>query len=190
MMAGRCMCGFLMADMPKNHTCPDAVVSEAITTNQPSKVAGEKIMSVTGQMMEDEWDKGFAAGKAAGQIEGIDGQQFQFTGDADFDDLFNRCREVLKVKGSDYTSGKGTPGSNRADRLANFYTAARAFGININVFTVWWVYFFKHLSAIVTFIQVGKVESEPIKERIVDAINYLGLLHKLILHEQEQEKQL
>ena len=166
------MCGVAMAELPPHHTCPADVVSEAISTNQPNTKAEARFLWWA-------WEDGFKAGKeevgkiAAGKI----------TGDADFDDLFNRCREVLKTKGADYSGSK--PHSPRSSQLSNFYLAS-SLGMKLSPFHVWWIYFFKHLSAIITFIREGQVESEPIKERIVDAINYLALLHKMILHESEK----
>ena len=93
---------------------------------------------------------------------------------ATFDTIVARMRAaqdvLLKVKGADYTDG--------IDRLANFKSGAVAFGLT--PMQVWGVFAKKHIDAIFAFVRNGKVESEPIAERIADAINYLYLLQGLI----------
>ena len=81
--------------------------------------------------------------------------------------------ETMGVKGFEYTEGKGN-----ADRLTNFKTIAKELGIS--PFIVWYVYFRKHISSIVTFIKTGETKStEPFESRIMDARNYLALLRGL-----------
>lgn len=87
--------------------------------------------------------------------------------------LLADCREVLARKGADY-SGHG-------DRLANFTNCARAFGVSPRI--ALGIYLSKHLSAVNAYIKNDKVESEPIRGRIVDAINYLVLLNYMIERE-------
>lgn len=99
-----------------------------------------------------------------------------FTGDADFDTLLDRCNKLLKVKGHDYTAGS-------PDRLANFRSASGILGQTQE--TVLGVYLWKHLSAIFTYLQKGQLESEPIEERIVDSINYLLLLGKMVAEKKQ-----
>ena len=93
-------------------------------------------------------------------------------------DLLTECLKIQATKGQDYTSGSG-------DRLLNFRTAAEAAGISIT--QAWYVYFFKHLLAVQTYVKRGQVESEPIRGRIADCINYLLLLW-LIVREQDPEQ--
>jgi len=88
----------------------------------------------------------------------------------EFEELVGRARErqnkILRVKGKDYTAGD-------PDRLANFKELAKELGVHPRV--VWWIYFRKHISAIMAWIRTGKVESEGLEGRFDDAINYLYL---------------
>jgi hypothetical protein len=95
------------------------------------------------------------------------------TGDADIDALLRDCVVVLDAKGQDYTVGQ-----NDTDRLYNFREGARAAGISPT--QVWWVYFWKHLTAVQRYVKEGKVDSEGIKGRILDCVNYLILLNKIV----------
>ncbi len=96
----------------------------------------------------------------------------KLTGDPDMDAMLERCLRILKVKGDDYTVGRGD-----ADRLHNFRTAAEFLGLSME--EVWAVYAYKHMSAIFAFIK-GKTESEPIEERIADVVNYMLLLARIV----------
>jgi len=80
-------------------------------------------------------------------------------------DLLAHCAAIRFLKGKDYTDGN--------DRLSNFKQAAQRLQITPNL--VWAVYFGKHIDAIFSHVRNGQVESEPIKDRIADAINYLLL---------------
>lgn len=96
----------------------------------------------------------------------------KITGDVEFDELLRQVTEILKTKGADYTLGTG-------DRLHNFRTVAEFCGMTMQ--EVWGVYFYKHMSAIFSFIKNGgKVESEPIDGRILDAVTYLLLFYKIV----------
>ena len=83
--------------------------------------------------------------------------------------LFNECLVVLESKGNDYTKKSA---NDNFDIVGEF--------VGISKYGVWATYFYKHLSAIMSFIKNGKLESEPIKGRILDAINYLGILYTMI----------
>jgi hypothetical protein len=86
-------------------------------------------------------------------------------------DIFDKCRELTKVKGEDYT--KGNP-----DVLANFKEGDF---LGLNPYQTLGVYMKKHIDAIYNFIKTaGEHESEPIDTRIQDAINYLIFLKALI----------
>jgi len=87
--------------------------------------------------------------------------------------LLNDCIKILDVKGNDYTVGAGDK-----DRLFNFRSAAQQIGGSM--LQVWYVYFYKHLTSVQRYVKDGKVESEPIRERIKDLINYLYLLTLII----------
>jgi len=95
----------------------------------------------------------------------------------DFDSLreefFDRIRETNEAKGHDYAGDD--------DALSNFKEAAEHLaGIHDPEFEVWYIYFHKHWSAILTFLKEGDVKSEPIDGRIMDAVLYLILLLGLI----------
>jgi len=87
--------------------------------------------------------------------------------------LFSDCIKILDTKGEDYTGGEKV-----RDRLLNFREAAKESGTSM--LQAWFVYFFKHYKSVVKYIRTGKVESEPIRERIKDLINYLYLLTLII----------
>lgn len=100
-----------------------------------------------------------------------------FFADADFAVCVDECARVLAVKGRDYTQGDG--------RLKNFYRNAERLGTTGR--QVLAIYLFKHMDAIETFLRRGAVESEPIEGRIVDAINYLLLLYKMVQTEKRDD---
>lgn len=88
------------------------------------------------------------------------------------DDLIEDAFEVSNKKGADYTVGS-------KDALQNFKITAERTGLN--PLQVLGIYMMKHQDAVSSFIKNGgKVESEPIKERVIDNINYLCLLYALI----------
>lgn len=90
--------------------------------------------------------------------------------------LLEECMSVLQTKGVDYSAGSD-------DGIWNFRAIAE--DIDIPIEKAWWVYFFKHLTAVRAFVKRRRVESEPIRGRIVDCINYLLLLNR-ILEERER----
>lgn len=92
---------------------------------------------------------------------------------AHVESLLTGAREIMEAKGAEY--------ANDDDRCENFKIAAELLGVD--PLTVWAVYFFKHISSIMTFVKVGGDEtklSEPIEGRFQDAINYLVLGSALI----------
>jgi len=76
---------------------------------------------------------------------------------------------VARTKGKEHTQG---------DRLDNFKRLGRELGLDPKM--VLWVYLRKHIDSIANYIKTGKVYSEPIKGRIMDARVYLSLLRCLI----------
>ena len=86
------------------------------------------------------------------------------TFDALVDAFFDKCKEVLKTKGADYTKKSD-------NRLDNFEKAALRRGMNpLNVIGV---YQDKHRNAIDSYIKNGELESsESLEMRFVDEINY------------------
>lgn len=94
------------------------------------------------------------------------------TGDADFDSMLRECCSILEVKGEDYRIGS-------VDKLANFSRAAEMFGLTPE--QVLGVYLYKHFAAVFNYIKSdGQSESEPIRGRIADVINYMLLLSKMV----------
>lgn len=97
-----------------------------------------------------------------------------------FDDILKEAKDLREKKGYDYS---GIEDVNR-----NFKDGAVRLGMKPE--QILGVYLDKHLDAIHTFIKDGEVKSEPIRTRIVDAINYLLILHSLtISHEKENNKE-
>lgn len=90
-------------------------------------------------------------------------------------DLMDRCLETLTRKGNDYKTIEDVNG--------NFKELARELSTperQLTPYDIWYVFFAKHLSAVKNFITRGSLESEPIEDRILDAVNYLLILHTLI----------
>ena len=86
------------------------------------------------------------------------------TFDALVDAFFDKCKEVLKTKGADYTKQSD-------NKLANFEKAAQRRGMS--PLTVISVYQDKHRDAIDSYIKNGELESsESLEMRFVDEINY------------------
>lgn len=95
--------------------------------------------------------------------------------------VLTEAMQVLKLKGNDYTMGKAD-----FERLHNFDTAASFLGLKDT--QVLGVYLYKHVASVFAYLGRGKVESEPIRGRIVDCINYLLLL-ALMVERAEQKAQ-
>jgi hypothetical protein len=87
--------------------------------------------------------------------------------------LLEKAKQVRDVKGKDY--------SRKNDRLSNFKIRAEHAGIS--PMQVWSIYTGKGLDAIDSFVKTGKLESESLDQRFVDAINYL-LLGAALIHEE------
>jgi hypothetical protein len=83
-------------------------------------------------------------------------------------------KELAKVH-----HAKSTDYAGKEDVLANFKRIAEKTGLT--KYQVWSVYFNKHIEAICNSIKHNsdepQVESEPLEERVVDAIVYLKLFH-------------
>ena len=88
--------------------------------------------------------------------------------------IFEECIATLKTKGDDYAS--------KEDALANFKRNAERLGMT--KYQVWLLYFTKHVDAIINSVKrdptCPQVESEPIRSRVVDNINYLILFAALM----------
>jgi len=98
---------------------------------------------------------------------------YAYTGYNDIDEFLDECLETMRAKGHDYRQG------NDDDLLHNFRTVADTVGVDI--MKVWFTYFYKHYSAMATFIKEGgQSESEPIEGRIKDQIVYLLLFYRMV----------
>lgn len=94
------------------------------------------------------------------------------TGIPAIDELLAECITTLHAKGADYTIGS-------TDKLANFNRGADFFGTRPA--QVLGIYLWKHVTAVFNFIKSdGQVESEPIRGRIVDVINYMLLFWLMV----------
>jgi len=92
-------------------------------------------------------------------------------------DLLYACMRTFKAKGTDYTEG-------RADRLYNFRKAAD--DLEVPLPKVWYVYAWKHWTAIVRYVRHSVVSSEPVWKRAMDVIVYLCLLVLWIQEKNEE----
>jgi hypothetical protein len=91
-------------------------------------------------------------------------------------DLLNEALHVYEQKGQDYTR-------SNEDVLHNFKTCANRIGMTPQKALL--VYMTKHSDAIENYIKTdGQSESEPIKMRIIDNINYLLFLWALIIEDE------
>jgi hypothetical protein len=100
---------------------------------------------------------------------------------------FNASREALAeerlaivtAKRPEYTEG-------HIDVLNNFKVVAREVGLT--PIQVWYVYFRKHVASISQFAKnPDLLQSEPIRGRICDAMNYLELLNALVIENQKTD---
>jgi hypothetical protein len=97
----------------------------------------------------------------------------KYTGYSDIDIFLDECLDTMRKKGHDYRQG------NDDDLLHNFRSVGEQVGEDM--MKVWFTYFYKHYSAMVTFIKEGgQSESEPIEGRIKDQIVYLLLFYRMI----------
>ena len=88
--------------------------------------------------------------------------------------LNEKERELLIKKGGDY--------SGETDTLSNFKIIGKL--LNRTPLEICAVYTMKHILAIMNFVKDGKLRSEPIEGRILDARNYLLLFYVLALIEE------
>ena len=96
----------------------------------------------------------------------------ELTGDADIDELLERCLSTFRTKGEEYTIGS-------SDRLHNFRTVANSIGLEMP--QVWFTYFYKHFSAVASYIKNDCTvkSNEGIDGRIMDCVVYLLLFYKM-----------
>lgn len=93
-----------------------------------------------------------------------------------FDELINKCRDVLLKKNKEY--------SRNSNRFSAFDKAAEDY--DMDVLKVWGILSDKGFSAIKKYCRNKELYSgESIENRILDAINYLLLLYGLIKREEK-----
>lgn len=103
------------------------------------------------------------------------------TGYLDIDIFLDECFKTMRDKGHDYRQGHDD------DILHNFRTVANS--VDSDMEKVWFTYFYKHYSAMVTYIKEGgQRESEPIEGRIKDQIVYLILFWKMVQEKKNSQK--
>jgi hypothetical protein len=83
-----------------------------------------------------------------------------------FAGLLNEARGVMESKAKDY--------AQEQDAFLNFHTRAEQLGLTRE--QVWAVFANKHWDALMAYVRNGKVESEALRSRIIDVINYVGFL--------------
>jgi len=91
------------------------------------------------------------------------------------DMLFDKIKRINDTKGVEY--------AGQDDALANFKRIARGLqerGFRITPEIVCLVYLQKHLDAIYSYVGSDRERSEPIEDRVCDAMLYLALLYGLI----------
>lgn len=97
------------------------------------------------------------------------------------EEIFAECIETLRRKGADYSGDE--------DSLKNFKRAAENLGLTS--FQVWAVYYSKHVDSILNSIKRNpkrpQVESESLRGRIVDVINYSLILQALLIDLERSE---
>lgn len=92
------------------------------------------------------------------------------------DSILAECRTVMGTKQVDYAS--------KEDVLANFKNVGARAGLT--KYQIFLTYFLKHIDSIANAIKYHpdhpftETKSEPLRSRVVDAINYLTLLVNLI----------
>lgn len=81
-------------------------------------------------------------------------------------ELSNEAYEVLAAKSKDY--------ADKDDALAAFRMTANELGLDMK--QVWGVFFTKHVRSVLSYVKEGELESESLRSRIIDLINYLTIL--------------
>lgn len=102
---------------------------------------------------------------------------------ASTDSILNECMAVMRTKEVDYAS--------KEDTMANFKRNAERAGLT--KYQVWLIYFGKHVDSISNAVKyhpenpATETKSEPLRSRIVDAINYLTILQNLMDEDAEEQ---
>lgn len=91
--------------------------------------------------------------------------------------MLDKSFGVLESKMSDYASPE-------SDCLQNFRQLSTLLGVPMR--QVWFVYFMKHVLSVANWSRHGKLESEPLDDRLGDIINYCLLGSAIAQEEQDQ----
>lgn len=105
----------------------------------------------------------------------------------DEEQMLSRIREIfdkeamviLEEKNKDYAHGVATGSFRRSGEDLRY--------LGIDHYSVWAIYFAKHLDALKTWLCRRNVSSEPVRRRILDMINFLFML--LIMQEEDEVEQ-
>lgn len=110
-------------------------------------------------------------------------------------DFERECNALIDDATKNIMKSKGREYAGNEDRLANFKRGAHNVGVNPE--TVLFIYLSKHWDSISTFIRDLEKEksygavacklSEPIQERLKDALNYILLLNGLLMERKHHE---
>jgi len=84
----------------------------------------------------------------------------------------DNCMGELDRKGADYSHG------GQVDAGRNFKRVAEK--LDISLYIVWSIYFWKHIDSIFGWLNGNGLKAEGIDSRITDAINYLLILMSLL----------
>jgi len=81
-------------------------------------------------------------------------------------EFFDQCMGILNRKGSDYTV--------EGDALKEITQVAGHLAVTPE--QVLWVYMYKHLAALLNYLQRGALQTESARERLRDIANYCALM--------------
>ena len=98
-------------------------------------------------------------------------------------EFFEFIEKEMIPEGFAIMNSKGMAYSGQEDKLGNFKRCAKL--ADVSVEKSWFIYFVKHFDALSAYIRGEYKDSEKIKGRILDMINYLWLLAAIL---KEQNK--
>jgi len=97
-------------------------------------------------------------------------------------------RAVVEEKLVPLLTAKGLEYSGVTDTNRNFKMIAEEVG-DVDKYTVWNIYFQKHLFSLKSWMKLRQALAEPIEGRIYDLINYLFIFLTLLKEDQEKTEQ-
>jgi len=93
-------------------------------------------------------------------------------------EFFDQCMGILNRKGSDYTV--------EGDALKEITQVAGHLAVTPE--QVLWVYMYKHLAALLNYLQRGALQTESARERLRDIANYCALMSLFVESAENIEK--